>query len=187
MFNLAAQLQELPKRFIGIGLLICLVVPGTAVYVLLQHQKHIIRKEVKRNLIAGINKNELILLKFSSSEKSRLLTWEHSREFEYQHNMYDVVEESTVNDTTSYWCWWDHEETKLNKQLVDLCGGAFDQHPQTNDCQEKIFSFYKSLFNNPVDIHHAALQLIIVHTHRLYHSSLEAGFEDLFAVPPEQS
>ncbi|PTB91022.1 hypothetical protein C9994_16285, partial [Marivirga lumbricoides] len=104
------------KVFASISLFIILFAPGLITYSWLSHQKRAVKHEVKWKMIAGMDKNELVLLKFTS-EEAKVLKWEHAKEFEYQNEMYDVVEQQTIGDTTYYWCWWDHEETALNKQL----------------------------------------------------------------------
>ncbi len=105
-----------------------------------------VRKEIKRKIIAGIDKNELVLLKFSEKDKQNLLKWEHSKEFEYLGEMYDVVETNTVGDTTFYWCWWDYEETKLNKQLSKLVHAAWGENPLNRENNKRLFAFFKLLF-----------------------------------------
>ncbi|GAA5032817.1 hypothetical protein GCM10011506_23060 [Marivirga lumbricoides] len=96
-------------------------------------------------MIAGMDKNELVLLKFTS-EEAKVLKWEHAKEFEYQNEMYDVVEQQTIGDTTYYWCWWDHEETALNKQLSLLVVKALNNIPERQEQEEWLSNYFKSLY-----------------------------------------
>jgi len=86
------------------------------------------------------------LLKFTKEEAESKLRWEHSREFEYNGQMYDVVEKQEQGDTTYYYCWWDHEETKLNLQLSELVANAMGKNPLNKDKQERLTNFLKNLY-----------------------------------------
>lgn len=104
-----------------------------------------VRRETKHRMIEGIDRDELVLLVFADSQLGGL-KWEHSREFEYKGQMYDVVYKEKTRDTTKYWCWWDHKETKLNKQLASALSGVFDNHPEKKARQAQLISFLKSLY-----------------------------------------
>ena len=134
------------KKNIGIFLLLCLLLPSAGTYVWLTFHKKNLKKEVKHKLIAGIDKEELVLLKFSKAEVDKKLKWEHSKEFEYEGQMYDVVETKTTKDSISYWCWWDYEETKLNQKLNKIFIGVLGEDNQTKEKQKRLTNFYLSLF-----------------------------------------
>lgn len=106
------------------------------------------RREVKHQLIAGVDKSELELLQFTTSEADTVLRWKHSKEFEYNGSMYDIVEFQKEGDTLKYWCWWDYEETVLNKQLSGLLAKAFGKDPQRKERQNTLDQFFKSLYHN---------------------------------------
>lgn len=104
------------------------------------------KHEVKWKMIEGINKEELVLLKFTTEEAQNALKWKHSREFEYQKEMYDIVETKVIGDTTYYWCWWDHEETQLNKQLSLLVAKALNSNPEKKEKEDWLSSYFKSFY-----------------------------------------
>jgi magnesium-transporting ATPase (P-type) len=97
-------------------------------------------------MIAGIEKEELVLLKFKTEEEKALLRWEHSKEFEYRGQMYDVVLREQVGDSTYYHCWWDAEETALNQQLTDLTQLALNTNPERQKHQKTLYSFLQTLY-----------------------------------------
>lgn len=134
------------NRFISIVLLICLTAPVVGVVGWLQLQKKAVRKEVKHKLMAEVDRSELVLLKFSTEDAANKLEWEHSKEFEYENEMYDVVQTETKGDTISYWCWWDHEETALNKKLTALTTVALQQDPTHRNNQKQLAQFLQQLF-----------------------------------------
>lgn len=120
--------------------------PAAVTFIWLQHRKAVVRKEVKWKMIAGIDKSELVYFQFSQKESQAKLKWKHSKEFEFNGEMYDVVKKITSSNSIQYWCWWDHEETKLSKQLSKLLVGAFQSDVPSKDKKQQIVSFYKSLF-----------------------------------------
>jgi len=127
-------------------LFISLILPIAGTYLWLQHQKAVVRKDVKRKIIAGLSKEELVLLKFSLKETLPALKWKHSKEFEYQHQMYDVVAYEFSGDSVKYWCWADNHETKLNKQLADLMNNTLGKDQQRQNNQKRLRNFFKSLY-----------------------------------------
>ncbi len=134
------------SKLLGIFLLFCFAAPVATTFAFLKYQKKQIKREVKWRLIEGIDQKELVLIKLTKKEQDRELEWEHSKEFEYQGEMYDIAETKTINDTTYYWCWWDYEETELNKKLNGLVQTAFGNNPTKQEKQNKLNSFFKSLY-----------------------------------------
>lgn len=134
------------NRLIGIALLCILTLPVVVTYGWLQYHKAMIKKEVKWRIIAGMEKEELVLLKFSKEDSRSKLRWEHALEFEFNKHMYDIVESKVIGDTTYYWCWWDTEETKISKRCALLVSDTYNADPQKNKQQQQLFSFYKNLY-----------------------------------------
>jgi hypothetical protein len=127
-------------------LFLCLVAPLAVTFTFLHYQKVQIRRKVAREIISSEDHDGLVLLKFTEKEAQTLLRWEHSREFEFADQMYDIVKTEARGDTTYYWCWLDEAETKLNQQLNKLLVGAQDQGPINTTDQEKLANFFKSLY-----------------------------------------
>ena len=126
--------------------LLALLAPAAVTYLWFNFQKAMVKHEVKRKMISGISNDDLVLLKLTKEQSITLLRWEHSKEFEYNDQMYDVVKQEQKDDTIYYWCWLDHEETKLNKQLTKLINKSLNSDPQRKEKTERLFSFYRSLF-----------------------------------------
>lgn len=133
-------------KVISLLLFLCLVAPIAVTFTFLHYQKVQIRRKVAREITNSEDHDGLVLLKFTEKEAQTLLRWEHSREFEFADQMYDIVKTETHGDTTYYWCWWDEAETKLNQQLNKLLVGAQDQGPPNTTDQEKLANFFKSLY-----------------------------------------
>ncbi len=98
-------------------------------------------------MIAGIDCAELVPLAFSKKDAATKLKWKHSKEFEYQGEMYDIVYTDTVgNDSLQYWLFWDHEETKLNRQLASLVANALGTDPVNQKKNAQFNHFAKDIF-----------------------------------------
>lgn len=136
----------------------------------LKYQKKQVKHEVKWKIIEGIDKSELILIQLSKAEAKEKLYWEHSKEFEFEGEMYDVVEFEETTDSVKYWCWWDHEETKLNQNLADVVNNLLGNHPDKKEKEQKLISFYQSLFSEKVFAWHA------LHFTRISNPLTEYGF-----------
>lgn len=132
-------------------LLLSFTVPAVSIFCCLKYRKSIVKHEVKQKLIAGLEKNQLILLKFSLKEAVEQLEWEHSREFEYSDAMYDVVERTATSDSVTFLCWPDNKETKLNKQLAMLLMHALDVDPITKNQQQVLNKILKTLYYTKID------------------------------------
>lgn len=89
-------------------------------YFWLQQKKRIVKSKVKIELTKEPEGERKVLLKFTLEESRTKLRWEHSREFEFNSQMYDIIRTKTVGDSVYYWCWWDKEETELNRKLKKL-------------------------------------------------------------------
>lgn len=110
-----------------------LVDPIGSVFAWIHFEKVIVKNEVRRHIVSGIDEKGLVLLEFSKMETESLLRWEHSREFEYNGQMYDIVESWVQGDTVYYRCLWDRAETKLNCRLRELAVRALGDAPKIGD------------------------------------------------------
>jgi hypothetical protein len=137
------------RPLIGIFLIMVLSAPFIVTFTCLKVQQKLVRKAVKRSLIAGLDKEELVLLSFTKAQTETELRWEHSKEFEYRGQMYDIVETCTEGDSIHYRCWWDHAETALCKKLDALATVAWGHHPKQKQHTTHLLSFLKTLYHGP--------------------------------------
>ena len=135
------------KGFPGIGLLLCLIVPFLASWQFLSGRIREVKEEVAQNINTEKYEEEKVLLKFTSEDSSKLY-WEHSREFEYKGEMYDVIRFEKKGDTIWYWCYWDQKETKLKRDLAQLVIRILPPTDQQQKAQDSILQFFKSLYPN---------------------------------------
>lgn len=136
------------KKSLAVFLFLCLIIPFAGIYSVLHFQKKTVKKKVKREIIAGLNESELVLLKFNTFDTKTKLNWEHSKEFEYEDQMYDIVKAKHFGDSIYYWCWWDSEETMLNKKLNKLVVLALGSNPNHKEKQQCLLDLFKSLYHS---------------------------------------
>lgn len=94
-------------------LFVPLVLTGTWMQVRLRISRHHAKSEIK----AGLSEDEKVRLTFSLDEIYTVLNWEHSREFEYKGEMYDILEQDTLGDSILYVCFHDVDETFSKKMI----------------------------------------------------------------------
>lgn len=133
------------KQLISLLFLVFLFLPAIVAYGVLQHRKAILKKEIKSQ-IAIINESNLEILSFTEKQSKEELRWEHSKEFEYKGQMYDVVKSQEKDDSIVYWCWLDAEESELNKKLKSILTGVCLNDEPIKDNEVSYQNFYKSLF-----------------------------------------
>lgn len=134
----------------------------------------------------AIPQDEQLLWKFSTEDARHKLEWEHSREFEYKGEMYDVIRSETKGDSIWYWCYWDRKETKLRKELNVLLVNLMGPGQQNKNEGRQLNDFFKSLF---LPVSSVRQNLAAGHDHQrdiiLYNFSLQA-FDRIPPVPPPE-
>ncbi|MBW6484043.1 MAG: hypothetical protein K0B10_13405 [Vicingaceae bacterium] len=134
------------KKPTSIALLLIIAIATLFPFAYLKMEKKAIRKSIKHKIIAGIDKNELVLLVFKKEEVDKKVKWKHSKEFQYNGEMYDIVETEFKNDSVYYWVWWDKEETALNQKVANLVRQNFAQNPYQNNKNQVVTHFFKTLY-----------------------------------------
>lgn len=127
-------------------LFLILLAPGFASFGWLHFQKMRIKNEVKSRIIQQIDDSLLVKMTFSVEEAETKLKWKHSKEFEYNHQMYDIVKVHIDNGLVTYWCWKDHKETRINRQIEALVKNAFGNDQQKKEKQNQYITYLKALY-----------------------------------------
>lgn len=132
-------------------MIVFFITPFAGYYSYLNYQKYLVKKQVKKQIIAGIDKKNLVLLSFSVRESKNLLKWKHSKEFQFKGQMYDIVEKLQKNDSIFYWCWWDCEETGLNKELNQLTDLTMGRNTGKDKNLPEINNLFKKLYYSEIN------------------------------------
>lgn len=134
------------RTTIVISFLSFLILPIVLVLSFFYYQKYTVKQNIKHQLVSKISKNELLHLKFSVIDSQTKLFWEHSKEFEFNGEMYDVVKQENHGDSISYYCILDNEETALNQEINKLVFLFLNQNNQEKESKNKLKEFYKNLY-----------------------------------------
>lgn len=134
------------QRLIAILFLFIFIAPVGVFYLYIQFEKLTLKRERIEKLAIGKGVNEIVFLKFSNQETETKLRWKHPKEFEYDGQMYDVISKEIIGDSIIYKCWWDHEETKLNKRLKKLVASAFNRKDANRKTQKQLQIYLTSFF-----------------------------------------
>ena len=122
------------------------IMPFTTSYLFLFIKKAQIKEHAKLLIINTINRNELILLKFTKEESQKFLEWEDCNEFKYKGLMYDVLKKQIKKDSMYLLCIIDHKENKINKKLSNLVHLLLGNDSQNKKNAQDLKLFSKNLF-----------------------------------------
>ena len=144
------------------------------------HRQKEIRKEVKHQLIAGLDDSALTHFSFTEDELASL-EWKHEKEFKFEGYMYDIVKRQIKGDQYHFWCWKDDKETALYQQFESLLAGLSATNPEDQKSTLKWLQFQNSLYCNsllgwqPKQLNCTEISIAIPYSN-LYHSIyLEIG------------
>ncbi|WP_144603332.1 hypothetical protein [Algoriphagus algorifonticola] len=136
-------------RLSSILLLFVLSGPLSISLLWLNFQKTQLQNSFESRFEESEEKSNLLTLSFTREESQTLLEWEHEREFEYQGEMYDVLEIKEDGDQIHYLVWRDQEETKIKKQLSELWEEEGTEKEQQLAVFTLFFQAFPSLIPNP--------------------------------------
>lgn len=136
------------RKVFGILFSVLLFAPATSTFIWLQHKKYLIKYEVKEQIIKGLDKSELSLLRFTDWELENKLDWEDDHEFEYKGMMYDIVEKKKQGNITLIWCWADKEETEINKSIKSIADNLLGNDKESQQRQASLVHFLKTLYSS---------------------------------------
>lgn len=128
---------------------------------------------------------DLYTLKFSLPESKVLLKWEKKHEFEFKGKMYDIVKEMHTNDSVTYICWLDKEETELNKKLYQLTHFNFLKDVEKNNCDGALVYLIENQYLPPSHQHFSASFTFKTKHSFCYSSSIQTRYLSLSSPPPE--
>jgi hypothetical protein len=131
--------------FIGASFFLGLLLAFCLTFFMLHLEKKSIRRLVKQEILEGFDEADLVRLTFTA-EASKQLAWEHSKEFKYQDQFYDVVRTEIANGKVTYVCWLDKQETEVTKKLDHLIAEVLDGMPTKNEPSKALNKLLKSLF-----------------------------------------
>jgi hypothetical protein len=152
----------------------------------LAHHRYETREKIEYQLLTSSSDIDIVTLHFSYEDAKKHLDWEHGGEFEYQGQMYDVIEKSTTQDSIIYRCIRDHTETKIKKQLGLLVQGALQQDENHKGTQLAIQQIVMSLYFEATSRWHSQVTTTLVHHHSRWKPSFGIMIIDIEIPPPDR-
>jgi len=147
------------KPFAGIVLLLVVIFPFLGTLIWMEGRLASIQHTVSLKMKKATSVEDQLPWTFSIQDAATKLHWEHSREFEYKGEMYDVIRTTYAGDSVTYWCYWDRKETKLRKQRNVIVFNLLGPPPQERNHQSQITDFFRGLFYHAQDPQHADRQM----------------------------
>lgn len=121
---------------------------STGLYLMHQVQVSYVRHEMKQRIKAGVPEDELVVLKISKSEEldEDIFEREHSREFRYKGQMYDVIRLVEQGDTTVYTCIHDVKESGLFEALDRMVNEELNEDDDEKRQREMMLGFFQKVY-----------------------------------------
>jgi hypothetical protein len=126
--------------------MVLFIAPFYGTYLYLSLQQKAIKEGVQNKIEEGIPINEMVKLTFSTSEIDKVLRWEHDKEFEYQGQMYDIIEVLEKGDSIQYLCWWDKAETASKENMQKLISEEINKSKPSKHKPLNFSDYYKSVY-----------------------------------------
>lgn len=152
----------------------------------LQYHRYATRERIERQLYLTQESTEVVTLTFAKTDIKKLLEWEHNREFEFQGQMYDVIDANETPDSITYRCIWDKAETRIKKQLNQLVAQSLENDTQHHSRQQQIQIQLLKLYFEPTFNWQSKADGIA----RINHSCCTPNYSQLFYSldnPPPES
>jgi hypothetical protein len=108
------------KKSLSFLLIFVFIYGITGVYLNFEIEQNRIKEEVKASFLKTLKINQLILIKITSQNNSKIRWTEEGHEFRYEGDLYDVVRIKNAGDTTFFYCFNDEKENNLFSNLDKL-------------------------------------------------------------------
>ncbi len=138
------------KKVFIVFVLLLLISPVYLHTLWLYFVKMEVKHQVKESIKSGLDRSDLVLLKFSKTEAQNL-KWEHDEEFEYLGEMYDVIEKHETTDSITYTVWPDKKETKVNRLISQTFRKGLQNDAQKSETQKRFLNFFHLLYFQTYD------------------------------------
>ncbi|MDP4662240.1 MAG: hypothetical protein NWS74_01130 [Salibacteraceae bacterium] len=111
---------NLTYRIAGLLFAALLLLQSQGPWLIFKVQQFALRSEIKHQIKAGIPHHDLVRIAIANAwetEKNDRIEWEHSKEFRFDGEWYDVVKSEAKLDSTVYFCIHDAKESHLFARL----------------------------------------------------------------------
>jgi len=101
------------RKFISFILVIIFLFVSNGCYLFFKYLQHNIQQEVKHEIRAGLNENDLSIIVVLLNNEKKIEWIKKNKEFRYKSQMYDVVKTKIKNNKKYYYCRNDIKERDL--------------------------------------------------------------------------
>lgn len=130
----------------GMFLLAAFLLPSLLTLGSLELRRAQVREAVAATIRKGLPPAEVVRLSFSIASARQELDWEHSREFAYRGQMYDIIAVDWEGDSVHYTCYWDHAESLIKNELRQFWMGIFQSDPLQQAASARWFYYFTQLY-----------------------------------------
>lgn len=149
-------------------------------------EKRQIQKHVRNNILPTVDESELITFKVSIADTLSQFKWKHSKEFEFEGKMYDIVKRKRNGDQITYLVWQDDEETAINSKIKQLTNSIFDNSNDSRNSQLSFQLLVKTLFTeDSLEFTSSYLSSSKITPSYYYETPLPSGFYNSIFNPPQ--
>jgi|GEM_PF-6754862 hypothetical protein len=148
-----------------------------------------IKRKFKWETLLNLQDEHLTLIKVAKSleeKPNQHFKRIHSREFQFLGEMYDIVRKTEHRDSTYYYCFHDHDESviirNINRWMHDNFGNSTEQK-NTGDFQK---DFFEKDYLVGANLQVASYCFVLRTLFNNFSTRLSTGFESCFCPPPEQ-
>ncbi|MDP4686739.1 MAG: hypothetical protein NWS53_07555 [Salibacteraceae bacterium] len=111
---------NLTYRIAGLLFAVLLLMQAQGPWLIFKVQQFAVKSEIKQQIKAGIPDHDLVRIAIANAwntEDNDRIEWEHSKEFRFDGEWYDVVRTEAKPDSTIYFCIHDAKESHLFARL----------------------------------------------------------------------
>ena len=140
------------KKIVSHSLLFLFILQLAGLAVFFEFEHYQLKKEVRHLIQKKIPIQNLTLLKFTSTENSKLI-WHDAKEFEWKNKLFDVVRFKKLSDDTyCYYVFSDIQEDSLMAKINQTVSQNFPNEKQPTPVSKVLKVFKTPLFfeNTPV-------------------------------------
>lgn len=167
-------------QLICVLLLFCLLINISGLFLIFCYRQQEVKWEMKQYLSRNLQHASLTVFAFSLQDKKNI-NWEANDEFSFQGQMYDVIKELQLGDTTIVYCVPDSKETALIKSFLQQ---SEKQAPlkEKNSLPVQLLSTPYLVAEPNTGLHFAPLKLL----HHTQYAFFLPYAEQVILTPPPQ-
>jgi hypothetical protein len=138
------------KKPFSVLLLAAVIFNMTGFFIVFKIEQSIVRKNIKRQIKAGVPNSELHSFSMSMSDYDNLEWVKAEKEFKINNSMYDVVKSSKFKDSITLFCINDKQEEELFERLDQAVQNQMERESNApNSPLNKGIKFLKLVYKIP--------------------------------------